>query len=1106
MDSTIYNSNTFQGINHIYADPTVSVNKRLFFTEQNMNLVFPNMLSGANDVKINNFSNLYLTDRKRLTEILSLKPLSNLPNYFTSHLAFNSVYGLNSNSLFWTYQNVQYGESGRVCAIATAPQGVPINENIFEIRPISETTCEIHHNYNNSDYLLTLDATTNLSFAPRFDLVYINGLPVHPQVFYYVYDQVNNFLILYKKIFDFPYYVSFSNLGRLALKQPPLGSGNSFPVDSIIALRPHVVPPNSFLPDEFSAQYSKSTLKSTLDTDEVTSVRNVKNNYLVNAEYSNITGSNVTVNILSLKNELSPQNNNADVDPYIQGDDFTYRDYQKLFTGTNQVKGSENIILSYTGFTSMIEFKPNAITYFHVPTNTFPYTRLNINDSNIASKGAVAGDHPLKSDKIFKKKADYQYYSYSGNSTDENNGTFLCSWLSGSPGASPIWVDRYYNPQRISFYEALNSTYVIDNSYTSEFNSLTNNLTTTSIVFDTVSNLFLEKGVYYAYHHIGGTDLVNYVNLLSSFIVQQDLVNYYVNDTQLLTDTNQLLEYSFNGQEYSQTIPLTALTSNTFTLAFDINVSNWRSDFAYQLIGNHTDIGFGIFNQTYITPYIVLPQNNTLNIINNHGQVIDQVTFESPIRGLFRKHELKPYHVLLSNGTMYKLAANHLLVSQANTTIADFSYVTSTFYNKNSAVAVVNTISANQIVGFDFTSETFFIPSSSSIITLNSIPISSVKNCTIYNNKFYCTSAYKVRLYQDNIFYKQDDSQIRKWNLTTNTDYPYFSAASPINVFGIDKDGNFYVSQDNALSKYDSTRQLISKVNTYNSDYNNVDIDFAGEFSTEGYQYNVILTQQASNSNASGTQVIKINSSTGVISNTLSLPQIYTPLTVFNITNGDYCTREIYPYLTANSLTVRATLPDILDRNKTTIEITQSISGIDTGVHNIAVRFDSIQGQLALFIDGINYQSTNFTPGQYTYSFGLMTPFTIGATPFFNNSLLSQYLKGLYFYAVDTKISNLRIYSKALNDSDITAIANSKYAGNSMLVNLPAGKRNLNDEIERFFKLDVPISKSSGLNISLVNSGISDTNLRNLLTAKILAKIQDSLPYNVSVNNIDWTE
>ena len=97
-----------------------------------MNLVFPNMLSGANDVKINNFSNLYLTDRKRLTEILSLKPLSNLPNYFTSHLAFNSVYGLNSNSLFWTYQNVQYGESGRVCAIATAPQGVPINENIFE--------------------------------------------------------------------------------------------------------------------------------------------------------------------------------------------------------------------------------------------------------------------------------------------------------------------------------------------------------------------------------------------------------------------------------------------------------------------------------------------------------------------------------------------------------------------------------------------------------------------------------------------------------------------------------------------------------------------------------------------------------------------------------------------------------------------------------------------------------------------------------------------------------------------------------------------------------------------------------------------------------------
>jgi len=1112
MYNSILNTSTFKQVNPVYSDPTVTVNSRPFYTEQGMHMTLPNMLSGANDVKINNFSNLYLTNRKKLGDVLSVRGLPKVQRAFTSFLTFDSIKEINSDSLYWLFNTNLIGENPRVCLVEHIYPTLPVNENFFEIVFLDDMFCEIHHNDQNTDYLLTLDYSFNLSFAPRFDLAYINGQSYHPQTFYYIYDEVNDYIVFYKTILDFPYYMTYSNLGRLGLKQPPLGSTNTFPLDSIIKLRHADTPYDSYDLEEFNVRYSKTTSINTLDTSEINSRNNIQNNYLVNTEYSNITGSDVKVNILTLKNELSPQNNNADNDTYIGADDFTYRDYKKIFSGTNQVKGSDSIILSYTGFTSKIELEPNTITYFHVPANTFPYSKINVNDTNFTSKGAAASDHPLKSDKIFKKRADYSNYSYSGNSSDENSGTFLCAWLSGNGTSetTPVWVDRYYNPQQISFFDALSATNSIAQTYTTEFDTLQSIISTGSIVFDTISNLYIEKGVYYAYHHIGGTDLSNYVNLLSSSLIQNNLVNYFVNNTQLLTNTNQLLEYQFNGQEYSQTITLDEIynNSNCFTLTFDINVSDWRSDFAYELVGNYTDSGFGIFNQTNITPYYMIPQRNTIVILNSDFKIVDKVTFEADVVGIFRKEELKGYYTLLSNGRLYNLAANHVIISKSQTNIPSFDNVTGTFYNNNSAAILVNSVSSNQLYCFDFTTESIYTPASSNIISLNSLPLSAANSCTIYNDVFYCTSSYITRLYEGSIYYLKSDTEIRKWDITSGgsgTDLPFISAFTPIDSFNIDIDGNFSIVQDNKLSKYTSTRQLVLTAALYNPDFRNVDIDFAGDFTPEGYRYNTIVTQFAATSGGIGTNLIKYDSDGKFISN-VNIPSLNSPIHTFNVSNGNFIAREIYPYLTSNSLTVRASLPNLLGRNSTTVAITQSLSAVDSGTHNIAVRFDNVQGQLALFIDGLNVGTSNFEPGEYARSAGLTVPFTIGASPFFNNALLSQYLKGLYFYVLNTKISDLRIYTKPLLDSDISAIANKKYTGTTMLINLPAGKRNLNDEIERFFKLDVPSLKSLNLNISMVNSGIQSDKLKKLLVSKILSSANNVLPSTVAVNTIDWID
>ena len=34
----------------------------------------------------------------------------------------------------------------------------------------------------------------------------------------------------------------------------------------------------------------------------------------------------------------------------------------------------------------------------------------------------------------------------------DNSGSLLCSWLSGDDDKEGVWFDRYYNPQKVSYF------------------------------------------------------------------------------------------------------------------------------------------------------------------------------------------------------------------------------------------------------------------------------------------------------------------------------------------------------------------------------------------------------------------------------------------------------------------------------------------------------------------------------------------------------------------------------------------------------------------------------------------------------------------------------
>jgi hypothetical protein len=70
---------------------------------------------------------------------------------------------------------------------------------------------------------------------------------------------------------------------------------------------------------------------------------------------------------------------------------------------------------------------------------------------------------------------------------------------------------------------------------------------------------------------------------------------------------------------------------------------------------------------------------------------------------------------------------------------------------------------------------------------------------------------------------------------------------------------------------------------------------------------------------------------------------------------------------------------------------------------------------------------------------------------------------------------------------------------------LASGRRNYVEEIERYFKFNIPGSKSAVYNLILRNSGIVDPALRSALEQRILLQLQKLAPAYARINKIKWS-
>jgi hypothetical protein len=302
--------------------------------------------------------------------------------------------------------------------------------------------------------------------------------------------------------------------------------------------------------------------------------------------------------------------------------DIRQRNYYKLFTGTNESNGHNKIHLGYTSSVSEIVFKKDKGTLFHIPFFT---TSQNVSSGELAGAGAVPGPIPAMADRICKKQGNYGNTTPWGTTTDVPNGTWLCSWLYSLSGESPIWLDRFYNPGKITYGNALLGE--------PDYESYTNN---DPVFEDVPSSIILEPGVLYEYYHCGEKTAQQIVETfagpeLSSLKLDIQTWSETPTDESIYKNSSLITNFkpewgpdlketdviNRNILNFKNTDFIDARVSyssvynseNEFTINFWVQNDNWNTATGSQLIGNLNYGGYSIsYNNLKYYPFFAIPE------------------------------------------------------------------------------------------------------------------------------------------------------------------------------------------------------------------------------------------------------------------------------------------------------------------------------------------------------------------------------------------------------------------------------------------------------------------------------------------------------------------
>lgn len=830
------------------------------------------------------------------------------------------------------------------------------------------------------------------------------------------------------------------------------------------------------------------------------------------------------------------------------------REYYKIFTGTNQEGGLDKIHLGYESDSVEITFKKDYHTYFHVPF----FTQVQVlSNNNITGDGATPGPIPAMSDRIQQKLGGYGQNTPWGNPSGKRtftgtpavtsnsnplngftDGTWLCSWLYSVSGESPQWFDRYYNPGRIAYKEALQGDANFDDYIIND-----------PIFIDIPSTMLLEPGVWYQYFHNGEKSAAEIVNSFAgddkskltlnienwsplprdtsiyntSIITQNFKSEWIVNDTTPGTIQKEVL--SFKNTDFIDTRVVYSTAYNNpdeYTLTFWAQNDDWQNAPGTQLIGNYNDGGYGVFfNNLKYYPYFVVPETFYGHVFyfnsegNNYLDKSTQVGSTDNVNT--GTSSIVQVAINSNNETIVADAGNQKRIYKLNH-IGDVIATT-----KNSVGTNYNITGIPKLIAIDGKDGCYLITTTDTYyFDKDLIFVSLSAGLGYQDNELIAFDTTGTLVREASCLDLKFDNTNQKWTVKTNGDLycenvSLSGIVNNVTNIAIDPENNIWALYGtNKIYKINPvSKQIIDSFEIgvdVPSDIKNISFIYTYDRLADTKEWYALIYHSYEKTLYQVTLNGKIHKTTLIptkLDIQISPPTIQDKNNLTFNGKGDFTGYEW-----------KRIFHKVLYNNNPQIQFKQAVRRFNTGlpqsvqILSVPVNYltsdtwhfitCTLQNRtMRIYIDS-RLRDELVIPNSYIISNTRKNDLYIG-TPCGKTTNLNKEINSTALI-FDGLIDKIRFYNYAIKSSFLQIFVRELFLAEDLVWNIPTANLQYIEIVDRFFKHKLPGSKSQFFKIRLAGSQIADTATRQTIETTIRAAVEQIKPAYSELLSIEWIE
>lgn len=1119
-------------------DNTLQFNNLYTTTSQGYRSFFNEILKNTRDHTINNYSMYYLTDNKKLSDFINIKDDVINDNY---HI----VTYIKNNNLYLSISDVSLG-------VQLTEEPV----NYFEICFNNKETCYIKTFINNV-IVEAGDKIGNIYYISANN----NEISVTDDIknkcdFNYIINDNNLYLFVNNEKINSKGVVSVSSDLKLII---------SSQLSSLTNSETFIIDNNQQKNINYNTSFGVYENR-TLDIDKNKSLYDLSNNILITSQYSYLDGNNIEVDLIVLKNQITPRG-------YLTKTNINasqnYREYTSLFTGSNQETGNSLISLNYNYFLTDLQIKPG-INTFTTPSSLSPYhSSININDIDFQSSGSFGYINPSLADKIYRINDNGLIKSYAWLSCNDLND-------------KGIWLSRYYNSS-LTNVQNISSTpaKIVHNITDIDKIFYENNEIVSDGYIDIISDLKIEPSTTYIYKRITNREINNFnnhnTNLVMSSLKLLDTNNAIIYDNEIVDNI-----YTFNNERYAVLPIKNYMYNNQLSLSFYLNSTDYTKVIGDQILGNLNCYGFALKRNFVITPMPMISFTGgvSFGVVDDLWNMINGTAGETQ----YKDHDTWSSYKYEWNRFLYKgdinVTGNYIFNTDLK--LIDILPTADTFLR---TVRVEHTdfyyaIYANQIlrmtpigvemVSFDYMDETttkneqlkyvnydenniYCIGDKGNIyeLSIDSETLTTIKSFTDkpfnttfkHDNKYYVAetlsgiSEYnpKYGIFFDKltiedeeksgkiyhaIYHFNPDSVTSKYNYLDNNNSSRFFIAKSIQDFKIIDNYIGVIYNDSKFNIYNTDRDLLYSYDFSIDKKRPIAFDYVGEITPEGYKnYFIILTADKV-FDKYGREITKLKSDNPDEETLRKNPFDYVSLYKLENFQLELINTTSYTAHNLQSNETRLTNYSLIKRlhekyndyyikykltNKYNSKIDTRIINLptfDNGDNHMVINFNSINGQIEIYKNAKLIASDTFETGKYVLESIFDENMLIGTNSYYNTPLF-DYLQQKNYFVNNLQMKYFKLYKNTLTKDEIKILNLQYYKVDDIMLSIPCGIRNKTETINRMFKQSVPGFKTNKFNIVIKNINVNE-NDKIKLSDTLNKLLTNKIPVQTDINNIKF--